>query len=254
MTKSSTVDHLEHCDLLEEEIDRFAALVDTAPLSAPVPSCPGWNVGDLVLHLGTVHRWAERLVSVRAPGRIASSDMALDEGPLSGEWMRSGGESLLATLRSADPDAEMWAWGRDQHVRFWSRRELHETLVHRFDLELALGAVPSTAGRVAADTVDEFLDNLAAAEYFSPNVARLRGKGEQISFVATDTGDAWNVVLRPDRFDVSAVDASAAASLSGEAATLALVLYRRLPLPESGLVLDGQHDLVEFWIANSALE
>jgi len=25
---------------------------------------------------------------------------------------------LVATLLAADPDDEMWAWGRDQHVRF----------------------------------------------------------------------------------------------------------------------------------------
>jgi hypothetical protein len=25
----------------------------------------------------------------------------------------------------------MWAWGPDKHARFWSRRMLHETAVHR---------------------------------------------------------------------------------------------------------------------------
>ena len=114
--------------------------------------------------------------------RIPSSEMALDKGPVNGEWIRRGGVALVATLRATNPATSMWAWGSDQHVRFWSRRQLHETLVHRFDLELSQGERPSAPAHLAADTIDEFLDNLAAAEYFSPAVARLRGNGESILF------------------------------------------------------------------------
>jgi uncharacterized protein (TIGR03083 family) len=253
MTKSTAMNHLEHCELLEGEIERFASLVEVTSPAIPVPSCPGWTVGDLVLHLGTVHRWAERLVSLRAPARVAASDMGLDEGPVDGEWIRQGGVALLNTLRTAPPTAPMWAWGRDQHVRFWSRRELRETLVHRFDLELAKGNRPSAPGYLAADTIDEFFDNLAAAEYFSPSVARLRGGGS-IVFRATDTGHVWTVSLHPDRFEVMRDERPAAASLSGPALVLSLVVYRRRELVASQLEVEGAQELVEFWIANSALE
>jgi len=246
--------HLEHCDLLAVEIERFAAFVDTASPSTPVPSCPGWTVDDVAFHLGTVHRWAEHLVRVRAAARIPSSEMGLDEGPADGEWIRLGGSALLGTLRASDPADSMWAWGSDQHVRFWSRRQLHETLVHRFDLEIAEGHRPAAAAHIAADTIDEFLVNLAKAEYFSPKVALLRGRGESIVLRATDTGKAWTVRLDPDRFDVLAGEQKATASLSGRAVTMALVLYRRLSLAESDLDVTGAHGLVEFWIANSALE
>ncbi len=248
------MDHLEHCDLLEGEIERFAVLVESSSPSLPVPSCPGWTVDDLTLHLGTVHRWAEHLVHVRASTRIPSSEMARDEGPVNGEWIRRGGSALMRTLRAAHPAASMWAWGSDQHVRFWSRRQLHETLVHRFDLELSQGERPSAPACLAADTIDEFLDNLAAAEYFSPSVARLRGSGESILFRATDTANVWRVGLHPDRFDVRIGESPATASLSGPAVTLSLVLYRRLALGGTDLEVQGRRDLVEFWIANSALE
>ena len=174
------MDHPEHCELLAVEIERFAALVETVSPSTPVPSCPGWTVDDVGLHLGTVHRWVEHLVRVRAAARIASSEMGLDEGPVDGEWIRLGGAALLGTLRASDPTDSMWAWGSDQHVRFWSRRQLHETLVHRFDLEIAAGRRPAAAAYVAADTIDEFLVNLAKAAYFSPKVKLLRGNGESI--------------------------------------------------------------------------
>ncbi len=188
------------------------------------------------------------------PTRIPSSEMGLDEGPVDGTWIRLGGAALLGTLRASDPANSMWAWGSDQHVRFWSRRQLHETLVHRFDLEIAEGHRPTAAAYVAADTIDEFLVNLANAEYFSPKVARLRGSGESIVLRATDTGNAWTVRLDPDRFDVLAGEQQATASMSGQAVTMALVLYRRLSLADSGLEVAGAHSLVEFWIANSALE
>ncbi|MGO9963083.1 MAG: maleylpyruvate isomerase family mycothiol-dependent enzyme [Acidimicrobiales bacterium] len=248
------MDHLEHCDLLAVEIERFAALVETASPSTPVPSCPGWAVNDVALHLGSVHRWAEHLVRARAAARIPSSEMDLDEGPVDGEWIRLGGEALLETLRASDPADPMWAWGLDQHVRFWSRRQLHETLVHRFDLEIAEGHRPAAAAHVAADTIDEFLINLARAEYFSPKVALLRGRGESIVLRATDTGNAWTVRLHPDRFDVLVDEQEAMASMSGRAVSMALVLYRRLSLADSDLDVAGAHGLVELWIANSALE
>ncbi|MGD0983767.1 MAG: maleylpyruvate isomerase family mycothiol-dependent enzyme [Acidimicrobiales bacterium] len=248
------MDHLEHCDLLAGEVERFAVLVEAASPSMSVPSCPGWTVNDVAFHLGTVHRWAEHLVCVRAPSRIPSSEMGLDEGPVDGKWIRQGGAALLRTLRSSDPADPMWAWGSDQHVRFWSRRQLHETLVHRFDLELARGDHPSAAADVAADTIDEFLANLAAAEYFSPKVASLRGQGESILFRATDTGHAWTVELHPDRFEVRIGEQPATASLSGEAVTMSLVLYRRVSLADTDLDVEGTHGLIDFWVANSALE
>jgi len=96
----------------------------------------------------------------------------------------------------------MWAWGADQRVRFWSRRQLHETLVHRIDVELALGLVPAASPAVAADAIDEFLVNLSGAAYFSSRVKDLRGDGERLSFQATDQGREWSVSLLPEGFEV----------------------------------------------------
>ena len=249
----ASMDHLEHCELLEGEIERFASLTESTAPSIPVPSCPGWTAGDLVVHLGGIHRWAEHLVRLRAPGPVALPESDTND-QADGAWIRRGGTALLSTLRTAPPAAAMWAWGRDQHVRFWSRRQLHETLIHRCDLELARGERPSAPGNVAADTIDEFLDNLEAAAYFSPNVALLRGEGEIIAFHASDTGHSWTVNLLPDRFEVERDDEPAKACLSGAALELSLVLYRRKALDSSELKIEGSPGLVAFWLANSALE
>ena len=49
--------HTECVDRLAFEVDQFVALLDTADLDAPVPTCPEWTVTDLAVHLGIIHRW-----------------------------------------------------------------------------------------------------------------------------------------------------------------------------------------------------
>lgn len=219
-----------------------------------MPACPGWSVQDLATHVGHVHRWAEHLVRVRAQVRIAAGDMDLDRGPPTPTWIVEGGTGLLATLRDSDPDDEMWAWGADQHVRFWSRRQLHETLVHRIDLELAGAADPTAEADVAADAIDEFLVNLSSAATFSPGVRELKGHGGRLAFTELDGGRRWVVALEPDGIPVARHDLTADAELEASALELLLVLYRRRPLREATVVLRGDQDLLGFWFDHSALE
>jgi len=251
------MDHLAACSALEDEVDRFASVLSSAPREEPVPTCPEWTVSDLALHLGTVHRWAEHLVRVRAQARIDPADMGLSLGPADEAWIREGAEALVATLRHADPAMPMWAWGADQHAAFWSRRQLHETLVHRIDLELALGIEPHADTTIAVDAIDEFLVNLASAASFSANVKRLRGNGERLAVGATDTDAGWTILLTPDGFSVSAAWnhlQSFDASLTGPALAVLLALYRRWPSTAEGLTVVGSNELADFWLANSALE
>jgi uncharacterized protein (TIGR03083 family) len=243
------VEHQECCDLLEVEISRFAAAADGVAGSAVVPSCPEWTVADLTTHLGTIHRWAEHLVRVRAATPVPSSSVGADGALPTGDWIRTGGGALVGTLRAADPDDPMWAWGVDQHVRFWSRRQLHETLVHRVDAELAAGTVGAIEPVVAADGIDELLTNLGAAAAFSPNVAELRGTGS-VSVRSLDTGDEWTITLSDSGFSVARRAAGTdAASLAGEAASLLLVLYRRYPA--GAVTVTGE--LATFWLEHSGL-
>jgi uncharacterized protein (TIGR03083 family) len=248
------VNHAEHCDHLEVEIERFARAFADADASLRVPSCPDWSVEELGGHLGFIHRWAERLVATRAAERISGSGMNQEIAPVDVAWFRHGGASLLATLRDADPAAAMWAWGPDQHVGFWSRRQLHETLVHRIDLELALDTIPEVETPVASDAIDEFLVNLASAARFSPKVRKLRGEGELVRLTATDDSATWTIQLLPEGFSLSETSVPSDAELSGPVTELLTVLYRRRALDVSNLLVTGDRSLVEHWLENSALE
>jgi uncharacterized protein (TIGR03083 family) len=245
---------LEHCDALEVEVELFASLLGNNPFTTQIPSCPGWSAHDLAEHLGTVHRWAEHLVRVQAPERIASDIMDFSRGPVSAAWVREGGAQLCATLRASDPNAPMWAWGEDQHVKFWSRRQLHETMVHRMDLELAMGASPACAPEIAADAIDELLMNLPGSVYFSPRVAQLRGDDQLLRMSMIDQEMSWTVILRPNGFELVTTDEPPTAEFVGLATDLLLLLYRRATISATNVKILGDVELAEFWLANSALE
>lgn len=147
----------------------------------------------------------------------------------------------------------MWAWGADQHARFWVRRMLFETLVHRVDADLALGLDTDIDPVLAADGVSEFLTNLPFAAGFAPGTAALRGADRTIRFTRTDGDGDWLVRLRPDGFGLDRqAAASADASVRGTAADLLLLLYGRLDRSAGRFEVRGDDELLARWTANSA--
>jgi hypothetical protein len=83
-----------------------------AGLATAVPSCPSWQVKDLLRHTGYVHRWADPAVE------------------------------CAAFMTAPSP------------LAFWTRRQAHETAIHRADAELAAGATPRYPAGFAAGTSD----------------------------------------------------------------------------------------------------
>lgn len=246
------MDHLTYCDLLEVEAGRLVALATNADVSAPVPSCPDWTVGDLTEHVGLVYRRVEYWVRVLAPTRISMSEMNLTRAPATAAWLAEGAELVVGRLRASDPDAVMWAWGEDQHVRFWSRRLVHETLVHRLDLELALGLPSEVDDSVATDAIDEFVHNVARSGNFSSDVKNLVGDDEVLRFACAH-GPTWHIRLHPEGFEFVDSAERVDAVLAGPALALLEVLYRRRDLATSPCTVTGRRELVERWVANSAL-
>lgn len=248
------MEHSEYCDALAVEIDRFATVYEGANEATMVPSCPEWSVHDLAEHLGHVHRWAEHLVRVRATARVPSAEMDFARGPVDAAWIRSGGELLLVTMREGNPEEPMWAWGVDQNLGFWSRRQLHETFVHRLDLELAVGRTPVVDPLVASDAVDEFLVNLESAGDFSPDVRELRGGNELIRISMTDVAGTWTIQLLESGFRLVDDTESPDVELSGSAKDVLMVLMRRQAIADVSVAVKGDRTLLDYWIANSAFE
>src|SRR5690606_6071362 len=119
--------------------DAILAVVRSGDLEATVPSCPGWTVRDVVEHLGGVHRWARQNIVDPSTARPL-----LQSRPAAGEpldtWFAEGVSALLDTLRATQPDAPCWTFQEGNgFARFWSRRQAHETTMHRVDVESAVG-------------------------------------------------------------------------------------------------------------------
>ncbi|WP_330294702.1 maleylpyruvate isomerase family mycothiol-dependent enzyme [Streptomyces sp. NBC_00503] len=254
----------QHGAAVAAEAAGFVAAVKAADLSTPVPTCPGWTLADLTQHVGSVHRWFTALLRrrIQQPPTSREVDLRLPEHPDGlPDWLAMGAGEAAEVFAATDLDAPMWAWGVDQHARFWVRRMLFETLVHRVDAQLALGLPPHVDRALAVDGIDEFLTNLPFATPFAPRTAQLRAPDRSIRFSCTDgegqgggEGD-WLVGLRPDGFALVADPAeprAADATVRGSAADLLLLLYGRLDRRSGAFELLGDPDLLDHWFAHSA--
>ncbi|PBC71509.1 uncharacterized protein (TIGR03083 family) [Streptomyces sp. TLI_235] len=249
---------IDHRAAVGAETARFAAVVEAADFATPVPSCPGWTLADLVKHAGSVQRWFSVLLHgrIQEPPRSRDVDLRLPAGDDGwADWLAESAAVAADAFRATGADTPMWAWGADQHARFWARRMLFETLVHRVDAELALGVRPEIDRALAVDGVDEFLVNLRFAGFFAPKVADLRADGRTIRFRSTDGDGDWLVRLRPDGFGLDPADdgsGTADATVRGTAADLLLRVYGRLPVGTDAVVHEGDGELLAHWFANSA--
>ncbi|MEU4251494.1 maleylpyruvate isomerase family mycothiol-dependent enzyme [Amycolatopsis sp. NPDC026612] len=135
----------------------LADAVRTAPIEAPVPACPGWSIGEVGRHVGSLYRMVRRRL---ADGR-SPDDWPRDPAPGQSlqAFLQKGLTELLDELAAHDPEerADTW-WPADRTYGFWCRRMLHETVVHRVDVEQAAGAEPrGVPDDIAVDGIDEVL-------------------------------------------------------------------------------------------------
>ncbi|MDQ4052462.1 MAG: maleylpyruvate isomerase N-terminal domain-containing protein [Actinomycetota bacterium] len=158
MTRLDFPRYLQH---IRDESARFrAALADCDP-AARVPSCPDWDAGDLLWHLGAGVQgfWAD-IVEQRPEG--PSEGRTDPERPASYDEILARFDTeharLVAALEAADPADPAWTWSTEQTVGFTFRRQAHEALIHRIDAEQTAGLpVGETDRALAADGVDETL-------------------------------------------------------------------------------------------------
>jgi uncharacterized protein (TIGR03083 family) len=197
------VDVSQHVRQLRSDGERFDSTLARADLEATVPTCPDWTVRDLAVHLGSVHRWATAYV--RDGLDVPDADLEATAGPRPSDadllgWFGDGLEALASTLRDAPDDLSCWTFLEAPSPRaFWARRQAHETAIHRVDLEGAAGPVGTFPPPFAADGIDELLFGFLGRPGRAPKVTA------PVTFrlEAEDARRAWNVGLKPERFDLS---------------------------------------------------
>src|SRR5947209_8268304 len=150
-----------HVQALDDEGALLLEAAAKAGLDAAVPSCPDWQVRDLLQHIGQVHRWALSYVSTGRTTPPNEHDRPAtppsDDDDVLG-WVHDGHAALVAALRSSNDDLACCAFlPAPSPLAFWARRQAHETAVHRADAQLAAGMAPGYDGVFAADGIDELL-------------------------------------------------------------------------------------------------
>jgi uncharacterized protein (TIGR03083 family) len=238
------LDHLQELDRTAAEL---AAAFDAVDPAAAVPSCPGWTIADLALHIGAGQRWS---ASVLLSGREQHRPEVLRTTISWADWYAGTTAALLAAIRAVDPDEPCWNFAPvDQRAGFWTRRRLHETAVHLIDALQAADA--TTTGdvippAVAADGVDEVFEVFVPRVLergFAPAVTRPLGVR------ASDTGDAWTLSPRaqgePPLLERGKAEGEAV--LSAKASDLLLCLWKRLPADR--LTVEGDQQVAAAFLA-----
>jgi uncharacterized protein (TIGR03083 family) len=123
-------------------------------VNAPVPTCPGWSVLDLLAHHASYQTWTaqivtERLVEPRSPLAVTPPD----GDPIG--WYRAIGTKLIKAFQSANAHAQVWSVTNQATVSAWARRQASETSVHRWDAQNATGVTEPL--RHAHDYLSEML-------------------------------------------------------------------------------------------------
>ncbi len=233
--------HETYLTHISHDVDRVAAIA-AGPLDAPVAACPGWDVRQLVAHLGFVHRWATRaIVTGQRPTGFGGDTPGDTE--LAG-WFRDGADGLLHALATTDPDADTWhPFPGEQKVWLWRRRQAHETAVHRWDAERAVGAAATLDAELSADGVNEYAEILLpralSREKVAPPTTRL-------GLLATDADRAWVLHGDGDQLRVTHHDGRHDGALEGPAEALLLVLMGRTE--RAAVTTSGDAAVVEAWM------
>jgi uncharacterized protein (TIGR03083 family) len=249
-----------YCQRLEEQSAMFAAdvqeVVAGGKPDVPVATCPGWTLGDVIRHTGTVHRMAEQMVRTRATERADPWGPAVnfpDDPARYPGWLTDGATALTATLRAAGPQAPVWTMGADNRAFWWARRMVHETAVHGADVVLAQGRVPRLDPEQSADGIDELLAFLPYGRTTRETIKALPAGGESIHLHATDYDGEWMIRLTADGMRWERGHGKGTVAVRGPVGSLLLLAYGRAGAADPALKVFGDRDLLADWAAKTAL-
>lgn len=216
---------------LESEGRALLVSARMAGPNAPVPTCPGWTVTELLRHVSYIHRWAarylaEELTEMQAPVTEVDIVTAGPTGEDLFSYYEEGLGNLVTTIRDSSPDLTCWTIMSNGRPREeWARRQAHETTVHRADAELSAHvAISPVSTEFAMDGIDELLGG-----FFARDTA-----GEVLGVIGlrpTDSTDTWAIDLTDTRAHGRRSPASATMWIDSPASELYFALWHRADFP-----------------------
>jgi uncharacterized protein (TIGR03083 family) len=232
--------------VLRVEGERLADAASRAGFDAPVPTCPGWSVRDLVRHIGGIHRWAATMVREARPKPFDPYPELEKAWPADAEllaWFRAGHIELVRVLEAAPADLDCFSVLRIDPPRdAWARRQAHETGMHRVDAESASGSITAFAADQAVDGIEEMLFGFATR----PGSRLTCDPPRSISLSTTDARSEWTVHIaaegpRAERGTTAAADCR----VSATASNLFLLLWNRIGV--HAVQVEGDPSVLDLW-------
>jgi uncharacterized protein (TIGR03083 family) len=247
-------------------VEHTRRLADSAVAAGPgtaVPTAPEWTITKLVEHVGQTQNWVAEIIERRItdPAQLPGELAAVPADP--GEWQAWLSESAQRVARAcADDalDAPVFNPAADERsgTRFWLSSMLNEAVVHGFDAANAAGRPADVDAGIAAALISNHFAMLTAPTWAmqrSESAQAIRGTGQTLQWLATDTDGAWLVERRPDGATWRPGTQQADVTVTGPAGSLLLVLTRRVPFADgeaAGISVEGDIGLAQHWIDNTA--
>jgi uncharacterized protein (TIGR03083 family) len=245
----------EHITAVGQEAKLLAQAAEQGGLNVDIPTCPGWDMRELLRHLSEIHLWAAAHVAQPhdkpwvddlAELTVFWPDLAVfwpDDSELIDFYLKTNA-NLVDALESAPPDVESFTFlPAPSPLAMWARRQAHETAIHRFDAENAAGVASGFDPAFASDGIDELL----AA--FAPRASTFPIESTKTMVVhATDTDDRWHTTMGPDGITTFRGDGPADVTLTGDAYDLYLAVWNRGD--DSNVTVTGDRELLETWHSN----
>ena len=231
------MEYAEHIEAVERETSAFTRTLMRGDADAQVPSCPEWTLRDLAKHVGGVQGfWTHVLAEGTGRPKPAFDD---EPGPSAGLWLVQIGGFLVNELKAASADTKVWTWNpADQSAAFAARRMAHETAVHRFDAQMAIGKPEPIEPALAADGIEEIFVMVDAWPESG------RGEGQTLHLHSAE-GDEWLIAMNPDGLDIKREHAKGDLALRGAVSDLELVLYDRPPIGDVERL--GDESVLDAW-------
>lgn len=221
---------------------RIVELLTDETLAVDVPSCPGMDVGKLVVHLGVVYRWAAHCMRTGEGTDMRQFKPA--DGTNLATWLSDSAADNVDAVMAVDLDAPTFhPFPVVQVGRVWPRRMAQESLMHRWDVEHAVSAITPIDAGLASDGIDEYFDLVVRRRVSRDGYELPTGS---LHVHCTDVDGEWLVWADADGYHLEREHRKGDAALRGPAAPLLLRLWNRATGPELSPV--GDEAVLAAWL------
>jgi uncharacterized protein (TIGR03083 family) len=246
--------------LFIEQNQAFSDLVHNADESAPVPTCPEWNLGQLIRHVGRGDRWAAQIVRDRLDDYLDPRSVEGGKPPPDPDdaksWLQGGAQRLVDAVALSGVQTPVWTFLGSRPANWWIRRRLHEVAVHRADAAIALGNDFALEPEVAADAISEWLERVAL-QTGRGGAALPLADDNTLHLHATDPGlgDAgeWTIRVADGGITWSHQHGKGTVALRGGATELLLAMLRRVSVADTGIEMFGDDSVWQKWLERTPL-